>query len=94
MGYRDSTPYWFTLWRLSMYKVWMINFGTVVFVGTNFDQAKAAAVATGFECALSDDDMTMAWSPISGWRTLYDSSMLLIDEEEDEELEELVYDEY
>jgi hypothetical protein len=77
-----------------MYKVWMINFGTVVFVGTDLIKAKAAAVRTGFECALSNDDMTMAWSPISGWRTLYDSSALLIDEEEDEEQEELVYDEY
>lgn len=54
-----------------MYKVWMTNFGTIVYEGSDPNIAVAAAVMTGFECSLSHDSGMMSWSPVSGWRSLY-----------------------
>ena len=55
--------------EISMYKVWTTNFGTVVYIGIDIEVAMQAAVTTGFECTMSEEDeITMSWSPISGWR--------------------------
>lgn len=53
-----------------MYKVWMTNFGTVVYEGTDPNKAIEAAVATGFECTVEHSSGMMSYSPISGWRIL------------------------
>lgn len=56
---------------MSMYKVWLTNFNTVVYEGNDPDVAVEKAVKTGFECTMSHPSGMMSWSPISGWRTLY-----------------------
>ena len=54
-----------------MYKVWTTNFGMIVYAGFDMEAAMVAAEKTGFECTMSrGDDITMSWSPISGWREL------------------------
>lgn len=54
-----------------MYKVWLTNFNTVVYEGSDPNLAVEKAVKTGFECTMSHPGGMMSWSPISGWRTIY-----------------------
>ena len=56
-----------------LYTVTLMNFGSVVYQGTDFVAAKDAAIAAGFECIFSSEEegVFMCWSPISGFRTLF-----------------------
>lgn len=54
-----------------MYKVWMTNFNTMVYEGSDPNVAAEKAVRTGFECTVEHPGGTMSWSPIGGWRTIY-----------------------
>lgn len=52
------------------FKVWLINFGYDVFASDSLDECMAAAVKTGFECAVfnEDNEVVKFWTPIGGWR--------------------------
>jgi len=53
------------------YRCHLVNFGYSKYMGPSLDQARAAAVATGFECAIyADQQLILSWSPIQGWREL------------------------
>jgi hypothetical protein len=78
-----------------MYKVWMTNFGYIVYEGRDNQLAREEAEMSGFECSIyTNDVLTETYSPITGWRKSYNSYDVLLDDEEEEEQEELVYDEY
>lgn len=53
-----------------MYVVRLTNFNRVIYRGKDLDAAMDAAVESGFECTLEGYGVTMAWSPIGGWRHL------------------------
>ena len=55
-----------------MITVYLVSFNRIVYQGFSISDAKMAAVRTGFECALVNDEKYMeTWSPIGGWRTIY-----------------------
>lgn len=54
-----------------MYKVWTTSFNSVVYEGCDPIVAMASAVNTGFECTMTYPGGTMTWSPIGGWRSIY-----------------------
>ena len=57
----------------AMYKVWLTNFNTVVYEGNDPNLAVEKAVGTGFECTMTHSGGMMSWSPIGGWRTIYNT---------------------
>jgi hypothetical protein len=54
-----------------MFNVYLVNFTTKIYQGVSLDEAKVAAIKSGFECALVGDDFMEVWSPIGGWRKIY-----------------------
>ena len=55
-----------------MYITRLVNFNRNVYQGTCLDSAMAAAMDSGFECAVEGYGMTMTWSPVWGWRMLHE----------------------
>lgn len=54
-----------------MYTVWLANFNTVVYEGSDKVAAMAAAFRTGLDCSMSTENRLMTWNPFSGWRYIY-----------------------
>lgn len=53
------------------YRTWLLNFGYAKYEGSSLAEAKAAAVASGFESVIyADAQPILSWSPIQGWRGL------------------------
>jgi ABC-type xylose transport system permease subunit len=51
------------------YQTTLTNFGRDVYIGDNYEAARAAAVKSGFEsCVLLDGALIGTYSPISGWK--------------------------
>ena len=54
---------------LPVYNVVMTNFAITRYTGNDLDEARSAAVKTGFECyIIQDGEIIQSYSPISGWR--------------------------
>ena len=54
---------------MRLYRVYLVNFGLVVYEGDNLASAKLEAVKSGFEAVLyHPDGKADAYSPIGGWR--------------------------
>ena len=54
---------------MRLYRVYLVNFGRVVYEGDNLASAKLEAVKSGFEAVLyHPDGKADAYSPIGGWR--------------------------
>jgi hypothetical protein len=53
------------------YTTQLVNFGNIVYQGAHLLDAKSHALSAGFECViLLDGAPLLAWSPISGWRSM------------------------
>lgn len=53
------------------YRTYLVNMGFNKYEGGSLAEAKAAAVASGFESVIyADAQPILSWSPISGWRGL------------------------
>ena len=53
-----------------MYIVHLTNFGYNIYEGWDSNKAIEKAVRCGFECTVTHGSVTLAYSPISGWKTL------------------------
>ena len=54
---------------MRLYRVYLVNFGMVVYEGDNLVSAKTEAVKSGFETVVYHPDGKVdAYSPIGGWR--------------------------
>ena len=54
---------------MRFYRVYLVNFGLVVYEGDNLVSAKTEAVKSGFEAVVYHPDGKVdAYSPIGGWR--------------------------
>jgi hypothetical protein len=53
----------------SIYQTTLTNFGGDVYIGGNYEAARAAAVKSGFESSvLLDGALIGTYSPITGWK--------------------------
>ena len=53
----------------NVYQTTLTNFGRDVYIGDNYEAAKAAAVQSGFESSvLLDGALIGTHSPIAGWK--------------------------
>ena len=59
-----------------IYQTTLINFGNDVYIGSSFEEAKAAALKAGFESVvLLDGAYVGSYSPIKGWVEALDESV-------------------
>jgi FMN phosphatase YigB (HAD superfamily) len=57
------------MYPFNIYQTTLTNFGRDVYIGDNYETARAAAVKSGFEsCVVLDGALIGTYSPISGWK--------------------------
>ena len=56
---------------MTQYTVRLVNFGTIVYQGTDPNRAIDAAVKSGFESVVETKDSMSSYSPVFGWRSVW-----------------------
>ena len=54
-----------------MYTVWLANFNTVVYEGSDKSVAMATAIRTGRQCLISFENKLLVLDPSCGWHYIY-----------------------
>jgi hypothetical protein len=54
-----------------MINVYSFNFQEMIYRGALIEEARSAAIRSGFQCTLIGDEFMEVWSPVGGWHKIF-----------------------